>query len=357
MRSRLSDRLLAGGMIGVEVLRTAVARQAVYGGALDTALLELGALDEARLWRALGEATGLPVPEPSLCERPGRYASPAGAGLVLDDVWSERCRAVPVGTKDGALLVLCGEPIADAELQAAATALGVPFALFVAPEVRLAAVRQAVFGRPMPPRLVKLLARVLGTQAVRRWQAAQVKRVVVEEQVGVEILERRAPPAPAAQAAPAVAATSPLAPSVRATAAPAAALGVAPPPRKLAEAAAAATADARARIPELIARLGDSADGGDAQEELVKLTARDLGAKPRRWQSWWEKHRDDDRAEWLFEGLGHKTPEIRAAAEEALRGLSGEYFGYHFDLPRSEREDARLRWQTWWYETLAETRG
>ena len=347
MSSRLSDRLLAGGMIGAEALRTALARQAVYGGALDTALLELGTIDEAPLWRALGEATGLPLPEPGLVERPAKYVSPAGARVSLDDAWSARCRAVPVGIQDGALLLLCGEPVADGELQAAATALGVSFSLFIAPEVRLAAVRQVVFGRPMPSRLVKLLARVLGTQPVRRWQAAHAKPVIVEERVGVEILERRKPePATAPAAAP-----------VPAPAAVGAPPTAAPPPRKLAEAAEAATVDARARIPRLIARLGDSADGGAAQAELVKLTARDFGAKPRRWQTWWEKHRDDDRAEWLFEGLGHKTPEIRAAAEEALRALSGEYFGYHFDLPRAEREDARLRWQTWWYETLAESRG
>ena len=81
----------------------------------------------------------------------GQVREPRGARLVLDDTWSERCRAVPVGIQDGALLLLCGEPVADGELQAAATALGVSFSLFIAPEVRLAAARQEVFGRPMPP--------------------------------------------------------------------------------------------------------------------------------------------------------------------------------------------------------------
>jgi hypothetical protein len=129
-----------------------------------------------------------------------------------------------------------------------------------------------------------------------------------------------------------------------------------PAPRALAAAAEAATAAVRARVPALIARLGDGADGGAAHAELVKLTVRDLGAKPRRWQTWWDKHRDDDCVEWLFEGLGHKATSIRAIAEEALRGLTGEYFGYHFDLPRAEREDARQRWQAWWYENLGQRR-
>jgi len=52
--------------------------------------------------------------------------------------------------------------------------------------------------------------------------------------------------------------------------------------------------------------------------------------------------------EWLFEGLAHKSPEIRFAASEELRLVTGEYFGYHFDLPRRERDEARERWHAWW---------
>jgi hypothetical protein len=355
MRSRLSDRLLASGAVAAATLHAALARQAVYGGALDTALLELDAIDETKLWQALAEATELPVPDPSLCENPAKYVNPAGARFTLDEVWSERCRAVPVGTQDGMLVLLCGEPVAHGELQTAATALGVPFSIYVAPEVRLAAVRQAVFGRPMPPRLVKLLARVLGTQPVRRWHAAHAKPVIVQERSGVEIIARQRP-APTAVAGTAIPTLTAPAPAAKAMASVPAA-GTKPSPRALVAAAAeAATADARARVPALIARLGDSADGQAAHAELVKLTVRDLGAKPRRWQAWWDKHREDECVEWLFEGLGHKTTAIRAAAEEALRGLAGEYFGYHFDLPRAEREDARQRWQAWWYENLGQSR-
>src|SRR4051812_35343337 len=109
MRSRLSDRLLSSGVVEPGILRSALARQAVYGGALDTALLELDALDEGRLWQALGEATELPIPEPAFCESPAKYVNPVGARMILDDIWSERCRAVPVGVQDGMLLLLCGE--------------------------------------------------------------------------------------------------------------------------------------------------------------------------------------------------------------------------------------------------------
>ena len=53
----------------------------------------------------------------------------------------------------------------------------------------------------------------------------------------------------------------------------------------------------------------------------------------------------------MFEGLAHKEPQIRASSEDELRKLTGEYFGYHYDLPRREREQARGRWQSWWYES------
>jgi len=82
----------------------------------------------------------------------------------------------------------------------------------------------------------------------------------------------------------------------------------------------------------------------------VAITKQDFGPKAKRWAHWWKRHEDDDRIDWLFEGLSHKTAEIRAAAEQELRALTGEYFGYAFDLPRDAREGARARWQAWWTE-------
>src|SRR5215510_809072 len=195
MPSRLSDRLVNAGRVSADTMRAAIARQAVYGGALDTALLETDAIDETLLWDELGVATGLPLPEPALCENPVRCVNPDGSAIELDGAWSERARAVPVGVRDGALQVLCGEPLVRAELDAAAERLGVPFQLYIIPEVRLAAVRQAIFDRPMPPRLLRLFARVAGAEPVRRWQTSHIKPVKVDEKRGVEVLPRRSAPA------------------------------------------------------------------------------------------------------------------------------------------------------------------
>jgi hypothetical protein len=183
----------------------------------------------------------------------------------------------------------------------------------------------------MPPRLLRLFARVAGAEPVRRWQTSHVKPVQIDEKRGVEVL-RRSSPAMAAQAAPAAGGAP------AAGAAPPAAPAPAPEP---------APVD-KAQIAKLIAALSGR-DGETARKELVAITHQDFGTKTRRWEAWWEKHQDDDRVEWLFEGLAHKEPHIRAAAESALRKLTGEYVGYHFDLPRREREQARARWQAWWY--------
>lgn len=346
MPSRLSDRLLASGLVPVDGLRAALARQAVYGGALDTALLELDAVDEGKLWGALAQATGLGMPDRALCEAPQKLVKPDGSdALDLDADWSVRCRAVPVGVKDGALQILCGEPVARAAIETATAALAIPFVLVVAPEIWIAAVQQAIYGRPMGPRLVRLFARVVGAQPVRRWQAAHMPVPSVPPEPPIEIPPPRRSSAVIQPAAP------PTAPSPPVDAPPPAAAGAPPPPR------APAPARYRTEIPALIAQMEEGIEVEAGRRGLVALTLQDFGEKPKRWAAWWKEHEADDRMEWLFEGLAHKTTEIRAAAEQELRTLTGEYFGYAFDLPKREREAARARWQQWWMEQQAKQKG
>src|SRR5262249_17219155 len=143
MASRLSDRLVNAGRVSADTMRAAIARQAVYGGPLGTALLAADAIAAAVVSGGVGVATGLPLPEPALCENPVKCVNPDGTAIELDAAWSDKAHAVPVGVKAGALQVLCGEPVARAELDAASERLGVPFQLYIVPEVRLAAVRPA----------------------------------------------------------------------------------------------------------------------------------------------------------------------------------------------------------------------
>ena len=52
---------------------------------------------------------------------------------------------------------------------------------------------------------------------------------------------------------------------------------------------------------------------------------------------------------WAVLWLRHHG--IREIAINDLRRITGEYFGYHHDLPRKERELAADRWASWWRET------
>jgi hypothetical protein len=85
-----------------------------------------------------------------------------------------------------------------------------------------------------------------------------------------------------------------------------------------------------------------------ARQALIEITRQDFGRKGRRWRSWMAAHGEDARIDWLFAGLGHRVADIRFAASEELWQITGEYFGYHHDSPKREREGARERWRDWW---------
>ena len=91
--------------------------------------------------------------------------------------------------------------------------------------------------------------------------------------------------------------------------------------------------------------------GEHARKALVGLTAQDFGASERKWRKWWEGAKSKHRIEWLIDGLVHKEDAVREAAIGDLRRLTGEYFGYHHDLPRRERDLAAERWSAWWRES------
>jgi hypothetical protein len=104
-------------------------------------------------------------------------------------------------------------------------------------------------------------------------------------------------------------------------------------------------------IPDLISTVGrDGKRAEHARRALTQLTKQDHGTSERKWRRWWDDHRDQHRIEWLIEGLGHKDGPVRQSAAEDLRKLTGEYFGFHHDLPRRERDTAQGRWRQWWTE-------
>jgi hypothetical protein len=105
-------------------------------------------------------------------------------------------------------------------------------------------------------------------------------------------------------------------------------------------------------IGELIVAIERADRGAEhVRKALVALTAQDFGLSGKKWRRWYDGARKNHRIEWLIDGLVHKEDAIREIAINDLRRITGEYFGYHHDLPRKEREIAAERWVSWWRET------
>ncbi|HEY3804120.1 MAG TPA: hypothetical protein VGL61_16000 [Kofleriaceae bacterium] len=104
-------------------------------------------------------------------------------------------------------------------------------------------------------------------------------------------------------------------------------------------------------VGDLIAALERNDKGTEhVRRGLVVLTAQDFGASERKWRKWYEGAKKQHRIEWLIDGLTHKEDAVRESAIQDLRRLTGEYFGYHHDLPRKERDASAERWIAWWRE-------
>lgn len=104
-----------------------------------------------------------------------------------------------------------------------------------------------------------------------------------------------------------------------------------------------------AAIPDLLESLGRGQRHAEASKHaLSTLTKQDFGTNARKWRGWWDKNKQRNRVEWLIDALSHKSEDLRRSAVESLRLLTGEYFGYHHDLPKKEREAAKERWSQWW---------
>ena len=85
-----------------------------------------------------------------------------------------------------------------------------------------------------------------------------------------------------------------------------------------------------------------------AHASLVRLSCQDFGTSRRKWKVWFQRHSTKHRIEWLIEALVHSDERLRRRANDELKHLTQEYFGYEPDLSRREREEARKKYQRWW---------
>lgn len=362
--SELAQALVRRGVITRSSAVEAERRKKLYGGGLDTALLELAAVDETTLTSHLAEIIGIPLaPTSVLAEAP----NPA-ARVWVDSATAQRLGMLPRAKQDDVLDVLV-QPEHDHD---AMVAWAEERALLVEPalvcEIRFRALFRALYGVPLAPRYLALLARLAGTTRLR---------AAVRDRANEDL--RTPPPTPA--------------PLDRIeTLIEAARLGD-PPARKLAlrrlarhlqdarvvafrhallrkarqgepdigVAALSALAEMRDKnaVPEVteLLEVPEAQIAAAAHDALVTLTCDDQGMRPKRWLEWWAKMGNKPRVEWLLAGLAHRTPEIRLLAASDLYEISHEYFGYHHDLPERDREEARQRWIAWWERKKSAGRG
>jgi len=121
MPSRLSSLLVRDGLVGVKRMEKAFQRQVIYGGSLDTILLEMALVPEDRLLQYLALASGLP---PAARDE-GQVVEAAAVALLSREL-AERYRAVPVAIEGEAVRLLVCAPLEIAELEDLADLLDRP---------------------------------------------------------------------------------------------------------------------------------------------------------------------------------------------------------------------------------------
>src|SRR4051812_14932576 len=121
MPSRLSSLLVRDGLVGVKRMEKAFQRQVIYGGSLDTILLEMSLVPEDRLTQYLALASGLP---PAARDE-GHDISPDALAVIPRDL-AEKHRAIPLAIVGEAIRILVCSPLELDQLEDLADVLDRP---------------------------------------------------------------------------------------------------------------------------------------------------------------------------------------------------------------------------------------
>src|SRR5690348_9743135 len=151
MPSRLSSLLVRDGLVGVKRMEKAFQRQVIYGGSLDTILLEMNLVPEERLTQYLALASGLPPAAPGEADA----IEPAATALLSAEI-AEQFRAVPLTLAGEALRVLVCSPLELTELEDLADLLDRPLQPLITPEYRWHLAFATAYGGDAPARFTTL---------------------------------------------------------------------------------------------------------------------------------------------------------------------------------------------------------
>jgi hypothetical protein len=131
MPSRLSSLLVRDGLVGIKRMERAFQRQVIYGGTLDTILLEMNLVTEDRLLQYLSLSTGVPP-----ATRAETRAVDKEAVKRLPKTIAARYQAAPLAYDGEHLRVVVKESIDVQLLEELANELGIPIQPLVVPEYR-----------------------------------------------------------------------------------------------------------------------------------------------------------------------------------------------------------------------------
>ncbi|HEY0189926.1 MAG TPA: hypothetical protein VGC42_02310, partial [Kofleriaceae bacterium] len=176
MPSRLSSLLVRDGLVGVKRMEKAFQRQVIYGGSLDTILLEMGLVPEERLVQYLALASGLPPAG----REDGATVDPAAVAVIRREL-AEQYRAVPIAFEDDAIRVLVCAPLELTELEDLADLLDRPLQPLIAPEFRWHLVYAAAYSLDPPARFTTL-ARAVAVDPTPA-PVGRAQTVIVDEPV------------------------------------------------------------------------------------------------------------------------------------------------------------------------------
>ena len=173
MPSRLSSLLVRDGLVGVKRMEKAFQRQVIYGGSLDTTLLEMGLVPEDRLTQYLSLTSGLPPANRAECN-------------VFDAAAVQRCphevatryRVVPLTFDGGSLRVLVHDPVDMAALEELADELDCAVQPLIVPEYRWHMVMVRTYGGQASARFSTLARAAEAAPAVA--PVGRARTVIVE---------------------------------------------------------------------------------------------------------------------------------------------------------------------------------
>lgn len=168
--SQAESHLVASGLLGPVELDEALARQLIFGGDLSTSVLEISSVSEAELEQVLARAENLPIAGP----RPYKISRELSERLAARSI---PALAVLPESQDRAPHLLVTARLSEAELQAATEILGFKPDAELCLEIRFLEAEARALGRPLEPRLTRLLDK-LGRAGVELAESSPAEKPV-----------------------------------------------------------------------------------------------------------------------------------------------------------------------------------